>query len=783
MPEKKSFYRPSGQFARNMISLAIAMIILMVVAGTASARALPQLDKRYYHNWEEVSDYLHAVASHPRLRSIVKLMPVGYSREGRPLLVLRISKKGIPGRHPDKKPAALIMGAHHAREHVSKEAVLGLIDKIIHTYGKNDPEGRAVTYLVNAGTFYLFPWVNPDGGTNAFFHNPGQRKTNYPVDEPQIGAADCDTCGDGMVDGDSPDLVGDDTGILSQNGQVLAGADNGVISRTIQLWYENGNYDTPVLDERVARVQPGGSAYTFNNEGFDNDGDGLFSPYSGEDFVGGTDPNRNYGEPLWGDCANDEGCSWLSGSQTYSGPVPFSEPETAAVARFLRNHPNVVTVESLHSGINEVYPPWYIFPDPDDNATMDEAYQDAVGQYISQETGYEVVYGGQYAVKGDTTSYTYMGSSQNPDHGLDFFPGGVLSFTTEVYGMGSESGSAEAVKDWFPHHYEQFDIEYPQGMFIAWSDFPWCTTCDPAQMPGPLSVFNYIQYMDYFIFKSPDRCGGENYPGVFRCDYWGIADSTDYYADSDIFAYFNPPAANRHYEDWNSDGSALVRTVDRQLKHLLYRLYIAPFISLDAKAFTTDGRTLEIPVENTGLLRSSVMTTARNGEDPFTNRYYDYGLVDVEMVHAFGFSVNGEGTSRIGWLGGDRPDDPEPRVKTASFQVKGLTSGDIFILRAGSEKTGWITSSVMYIEGDTQSNGQFIKLWSNEAKRPDEVDTYFTGGPEMSSQRSLAKSRTRDDIRSAMARAQEKRDNFKRIEGPFTLVPGKAEGIIVKKYH
>ena len=62
----------------------------------------------------------------------------------------------------------------------------------------------------------------------------------------------------------------------------------------------------------------------------DPDGDGQFYPYSGEDFVGGTDPNRNYGEPLWGDCDDDVGCSFLSGVQTYCGPVLFSEPETVA---------------------------------------------------------------------------------------------------------------------------------------------------------------------------------------------------------------------------------------------------------------------------------------------------------------------------------------------------------------------------------------------------------------------------------------------------------------------
>ena len=125
----------------------------------------------------------------------------------------------------------------------------------------------------------------------------------------------------------------------------------------------------------------------------DPDVDGQFYPYSGEDFVGGTDPNRNYGEPLWGDCAGNEGCSWLSGAQTYSGPAPFYEPETAAVASFLKSHPNIVTLESLHSGVNEIYPPWWLYPDDPAKMTMDQSYHGSVAQYISQQTGYEVSLG------------------------------------------------------------------------------------------------------------------------------------------------------------------------------------------------------------------------------------------------------------------------------------------------------------------------------------------------------------------------------------------------------
>jgi hypothetical protein len=756
-------------------------LMLLCVAGASGA---PSLDKTTYHTWEEVDAYLQAVADDPQFSDIVALIPIGNSREGKPLRVLRISKEGISGKEPDTKPAAFIMGAHHAREHVSKEAVLALIDKIINGYGQPGAEGQTITYLVDAGTFYLLPWVNPDGGMHEFLHNPEQRKTNYQVDEPQIDFADCDICGDELIDEDSPDIETGDVGETSLTDRTIAFGGNGIITRHLQLWYENEDYTLPVIDERVDRIQPGFSAYTFNYEGIDPDEDGKFYPYSGEDFVGGTDPNRNYGSPTWGDCDDNVGCSFLSGAQTYLGPVPFSEPETAAVAVFLQSHPNISTLESLHSGVNEIYPPWWLYPDDPAKTTMDESYQDSVAQYISHQTGYEVLYGGQYSVNGDTTGYSYIGSGQ--DLGLDFWPGGLLSFTTEIYGMGSDSGSAEAVRDWFPNHWQQFDTNWPQGIFIAWSDFPWCTTCNPDMVYNPelapLPWFDYTQYTEYFIFNSSGRCGGDNSPDVFHCDYWGIGGSPDYYADLDIFAYFNPPAANRCYQDWNCTGTALVRTLDRQLKHLLYRLYVAPFIRVNDEKTISDGDTLDIAIENTGFLRSSIMTASIKNEDPFTDRAYGYGLIEVQISNPNGFTVDSDNPVDIGWLGGGRADDPAPRTKSAKFEISGLSRGDTFTVSAFSEKTGGVKADIEVV-GKKKGSYQFKILSTNEVERPGQVDAYFLGkGPDyVKSARSL--SRSIGQIRQDIDQAEQKRKQWKRIEGPFDILPGHVKGITVKKYH
>lgn len=785
MRKNHSLHGSAYESARSgrRIAATFLMAWAMVMSGYHAASAAPELDKTRYHTWWEVNHYLRTVARDPEFEHIVSLIPIGHTREGRLLNVMRISRKGMMRPSPETKPAVFIMGAHHAREHISKEAVLALIDKLITGYGRDDDEGRAITYLVDAGTFYLLPWVNPDGGMSQLRHNPEQRKTNVALDEPQIGAADCDTCGDGIIDGDSPDIAAGDVGAISDSGFEILFPGNKIIGRHLQYWYEDGDFSTWVEDERSDRIQPSFSPFTFNYEGNDPDGDGLYSPYSGEDFVGGTDPNRNYGDPLWGDCYDDDGCSFLSGSQTYAGPAPFSEPETAAVGAFMRSHPNIVCMESLHSGVNEIYPPWWVYPDDKDKATMDLSYQDAVAQYIAQQTGYEVFYGGQYDVKGDTTGYSYIGSSQDPDLGLDFFGGGLLSFTTEIYGMGSESGSAEAVRDWFPHHYTQFDTTYPQGVFITWSDFPLCTTCGPEAMDGGLPWYYYTQFTEYFIFNSDDACGGLDAPGVFHCDYWGIDDSPSYYADFNIFAYFNPPAANWCYEDWNCDGSALTRTVDLQLKHLMYRLYIAPFIRFDHEQASGDSNTLAISVQNTGFLRSSVMTMARPGEDPLVNRAYEMGMVDVTLAQTFGFSVTGPQTINIGWLGGGHVDDPEPKTKSAIFTVSELGAGDLFLVEAGSEKTGRIYALMQAVAPEDNDALSFKMLWTNSVSRSEQVDSYFTGGTEKAAGKRSAQMRTVSRIQADMDHARQSRLTWKRMEGPFDVVPGRVKGIVLRKYH
>ena len=219
-----------------------------------------------------------------------------------------------------------------------------------------------------------------------------------------------------------------------------------------------------------------------------------------------------------------------------------------------------------------------------------------------------------------------------------------------------------------------------------------------------------------------------------------------------------------------------------ELKHLLYRLYIAPFIRINDEETTSDGSTLDIAVENTGFLRSSVMTARRDGQDPFTQRYYDHGLVTVLITDPSGFTVDGPNSVNIGWLGGGRADDPEPRVKVAGFAVSGLSSGDTFTVSAASDKTGQVSADMEVVAG--KNGGLKLQVVStNSVRPPDQARAYFLGlGPDYV-RRSRALSRSVSQIRADMDRAEKKRQQWQRIEGPFDVIPGYVKGITVRKYH
>jgi len=87
---------------------------------------------------------------------ICRVESIGKSNENRDIFALKISDN--PGLN-EPEPAALLVGAHHAREWPSIEVPMAVAKKILEEYSTNEETKR----LVDEREIWIVPMVNPDG--------------------------------------------------------------------------------------------------------------------------------------------------------------------------------------------------------------------------------------------------------------------------------------------------------------------------------------------------------------------------------------------------------------------------------------------------------------------------------------------------------------------------------------------------------------------------------------------------------------------------------------------
>ncbi|MET0237580.1 MAG: M14 family metallopeptidase [Kibdelosporangium sp.] len=108
-----------------------------------------------YHNYTELTAEVNAVAAgYP---AIVSKQVIGKSYEGRDLIAVKISDNA--GTDEDE-PEVLFTAHQHAREHLTKEMALYLLNQFTTGYGSD----QRITDIVNSREIWLMPDLNPDGG-------------------------------------------------------------------------------------------------------------------------------------------------------------------------------------------------------------------------------------------------------------------------------------------------------------------------------------------------------------------------------------------------------------------------------------------------------------------------------------------------------------------------------------------------------------------------------------------------------------------------------------------
>lgn len=105
-----------------------------------------------FHNYKELTDEIQATAKNNP--GLVTVSSIGKSVENRDIWNVRVSAL------PEGAPAAVFMGGHHAREHVSVEVPLRLLQYLVDEYNQKNPR---IVSLLNKFEVHIIPVVNPDG--------------------------------------------------------------------------------------------------------------------------------------------------------------------------------------------------------------------------------------------------------------------------------------------------------------------------------------------------------------------------------------------------------------------------------------------------------------------------------------------------------------------------------------------------------------------------------------------------------------------------------------------
>lgn len=130
-----------------------------------------------YHNYQEMNAALdQMVADFP---GVAHKITLGKSLEGREIVGVRINPHAKDGTEPSGLPGIVIMGGHHAREHLSMEIPRMLAKHLLDSYGKDE----TIRDLMAARDIYFVPMINPDGAefdiaTGSYQHWRKNRRQN-----------------------------------------------------------------------------------------------------------------------------------------------------------------------------------------------------------------------------------------------------------------------------------------------------------------------------------------------------------------------------------------------------------------------------------------------------------------------------------------------------------------------------------------------------------------------------------------------------------------------------
>jgi len=287
---------------RRKAILFLCGVVLLIGIGGMAARGqqAPAPNAPAYHKLAEVGAQLKAwQAQYPAL---ARVESIGKSAGSREIQILRLAGPG----QAESRPAVLVSANLEGSRVVGTEAALRLAEKLLSGYAKD----KNIAALLDARTIYVAPLLNPDG-TEAYFG---------PIRTARFGnARPVDEDADGAVDEDGYEDLNND-GAITQ----------------MRVKDPEGQYIPDPQEPRLMRLADPNKGekgiYKIYSEGIDNDGDGEYN----EDPPGGIEINRNFPHDF----------EYFAKT---AGLNPVSEPETAALLKFMSDHPQIALVLNFSS--------------------------------------------------------------------------------------------------------------------------------------------------------------------------------------------------------------------------------------------------------------------------------------------------------------------------------------------------------------------------------------------------------------------------------------------------
>ncbi|HET8657415.1 MAG TPA: M14 family zinc carboxypeptidase [Micromonosporaceae bacterium] len=144
---------PNEVKAINALGFQTVAIPARDTSGDVGIQGFPPGDAGYHDYAEMTAVVNQVVADHP---SIARRISIGTSYEGRDIMGVKISDNVATD---ENEPEILFNSQQHAREHLTVEMAIYLLNLFTDNYGVDS----RITNIVNSREIWILPSVNPDG--------------------------------------------------------------------------------------------------------------------------------------------------------------------------------------------------------------------------------------------------------------------------------------------------------------------------------------------------------------------------------------------------------------------------------------------------------------------------------------------------------------------------------------------------------------------------------------------------------------------------------------------